>query len=83
MTPFSSFSRPRTSGLATVELRGDCPRVTVEVLDAICRAQDKNRTELVNEILNAWAKQKLVEASLIARVTRGNPDAAEFLGELA
>lgn len=63
-----------------VELRGDCPRVTVDVLDALCRAQDKSRTELVNEILNGWAKQKLIEASLIARVTRGNPDVAEFVG---
>lgn len=77
---FTAFSRPRTSGLAMVELRGDCPRVTVDVLDALCRAQDKSRTELVNEILNGWAKQKLIEASLIARVTRGNPDAAEFVG---
>lgn len=66
--------------MATVELRGDCPRVTVEVLDAICRAQDKSRTELVNEILNDWAKQRLIEASLIARVTCGNADAAEFVG---
>ncbi len=77
MTP-SSLSRPRTSSSSTVELRGDCPRLTVDVLDAIANARRISRTELVNEILGNWAGQQLHEASLVARVTRGNPDAAEY-----
>lgn len=76
----AQFSRPRSSDATTVELRGDCPRLTVEVLDAVANARRINRTELVNVILGEWARQQLMEASLVARVTRGNPEAAEFFG---
>lgn len=74
------FSRPRNPEAASVELRGDCPRLTVEVLDAVANARRINRTELVNQILGDWARQQLVEASLVQRVTRGNPEAADFFG---
>lgn len=73
-----SLSRPRTSTSGAVELRGDCPRLTVDVLDAVSNARRISRTELVNEILGDWSKQQLTEASLLLRVTRGNPDAAEW-----
>lgn len=80
MTSVSALSRPRTASGSTVELRGDCPLLTIEVLDAISNVRRISRTELVNEILGDWAKQRLTEASLVARVTRGNPEAAEFFG---
>lgn len=73
------MSRPRTSlNASSVELRGECPRLTVDVLDAVSNARRINRTELVNQILGEWAQQQLLESSLIARVTRGNPEAADF-----
>jgi len=80
MTSVSALSRPRTGTGSTVELRGDCPLLTIEVLDAISNVRRISRTELVNEILGDWAKQRLTEASLVVRVTRGNPEAAEFFG---
>lgn len=72
------MSRPRSSSTQAVELRGECPRLTVDVLDAISNARRISRTELVNEILGEWARQQLHEASLVARVTRSNPDAADY-----
>jgi hypothetical protein len=75
------MSRPRSPDSPTVELRGDCPRLTVEVLDAVANARRICRTELVNSILSEWANQQLHEASLVRRVTRGNPAAAEWFDE--
>lgn len=75
----SPFSRPRNPDAVLVELRGQCPRLTVDVLDAVARARGTNRNEIVNDILSKWADQQLTEASLIARVTRGNPELSEVL----
>ncbi|WAC72088.1 hypothetical protein OU995_21325 [Roseateles sp. SL47] len=68
------------SGEKQVELRGPCPSSIVAVLDAVSLHNGTTRTELVNQILGAWAKQEATKASLIARVLRGNPSAAEELG---
>ena len=57
----------------SVELRGSCPRVVVDVLDAFSSARRMSRTDLVNQILRKWAKDRLHEATLLQRVTRGNP----------
>ncbi len=57
----------------TVELRGQCPREVVDVLDAFCSARRLNRQELVNRILKRWAMERLHEANVLANVTRGNP----------
>jgi hypothetical protein len=73
-------SRGRSDGTLQVELRGMCPRLTVDVLDAVASARGLNRTDLVNELLSKWAEQQLREASLIARVTRGNPEVADAFG---
>lgn len=70
------FQRSPTA--TSVELRGECPRQTVDVLDAISAARRISRTELVNQVLGEWARQQLHEASLIHRVTRGNPGVAEL-----
>ena len=70
------MSRQRSTD--AVELRGDCPRLTVDVLDAISSARRISRTELVNQVLSEFTRQQLLEASLVQRVTRGNPEASEF-----
>lgn len=61
----------------TVELRGQCPREIVDVLDAFCAARRLNRQELVNRILRRWAMDRLHEATVLQRVTRGNPVLAD------
>ena len=57
----------------TVELRGPCPKETVDVIDAVAHAKRIDRTAMVNRILAEWAEQKLLESQCIERVTRGNP----------
>lgn len=57
----------------TVELRGPCPKDTVDVIDAVAHAKRLDRTSMVNRILAEWAEQKLLESQCIQRVTRGNP----------
>lgn len=57
----------------TVELRGPCPKDTVDVIDAVAHAKRLDRTSMVNRILAEWAEQKLLEAKTISRVMRGNP----------
>ncbi len=54
----------------TTELRGPCPKDTVDVIDAVSMARRMSRTELVNEILTEWAKARLHEAELITRLSR-------------
>lgn len=56
-----------------VELRGNCSRRTVDMLDAVSSARRITRIELVNRILNKWAKEQWHEANVVHRVTRGNP----------
>lgn len=65
----TEMATPETS----VELRGDCPREIVDVLDAISQARRQTRGQLVNEILAAWVDQKRHELMMVERVTRGNP----------
>lgn len=57
----------------TVELRGQCPKDVVDVVDAVAHARRLDRTSMVNLILSEWAEAKAYEAQCIARVTRGNP----------
>jgi hypothetical protein len=54
-----------------VELRGNCPRDIVDVLDAVSQSRRSTRMELVNQILREWVDGKLLEAELIRRVTGG------------
>lgn len=60
-----------------VELRGNCPRSIVDVIDGWRRSQRMNRAEAVNYILRAWAVNKLHEMNLVGRLARGNPLLAE------
>ena len=63
-----------------VELRGECPKDIVSVLDAVSIARGITRTDLVNEVLGLYAKQAVREANSVHRVLRGNPAAAEAFG---
>lgn len=67
-------------GDSTTELRGECPRQVVNVLDAVSMARDKTRTALVNEILGAWAEKVLHETNLVQRIAGGNPTQPEADG---
>lgn len=73
-----AFSRGGTS--QTAELRGECPRTILNVLDAVSMARDKTRTALVNEILGHWARTVMHESSLVQRLTEGNPPIPESSG---
>lgn len=64
------------------ELRGECPRTTVNVLDAVSIARDMTRTALVNEILGDWAKKKAHEAMMIHKLGGINPATADTAGAL-
>lgn len=63
-----------------VELRGECPRNTVNVLDAVSMARDQTRTSLVNEILGEWAAKRVHEASLVQRIAGCNPALPDISG---
>ena len=63
-----------------VELRGNCPREVVDVLDAVSQAKRISRMELVNRILCEWKDLKVHESNLIHRVTRSNGSVTESDG---
>jgi hypothetical protein len=67
-------------GGETVELRGECPRRIVDVLDAVAVARDKTRIQIANEVLGAWADKVLHEATLVQRVIQRNPTRPETTG---
>jgi hypothetical protein len=68
-----NFTAADMANDTTLELRGQCPRETIDVLDAVSAARRMSRTELVNSILASWVVDRLNEARMIERVTRGNP----------
>lgn len=67
----------------TTELRGECPRWILDVLDAISLSRRISRTELVNQILAAEAKRLVMELNVLARVARGNPELADMAPDLS
>ena len=56
----------------STELRFKCPRLVVNVIDAVSLAQRKERFELVNEILTAWADDRMREATAVMRIAAGS-----------
>lgn len=62
---------------SAVELRGMCPREIVDMLDAVSLARKIARTELVVQVLQAWADQTMHEASSVMAVSGRNPSSAE------
>lgn len=63
-----------------IELRGMCPRETVDVLDAVSAARSMSRAQIVNEILGDWARQQMHVATVLHRVLRRNPQGPESGG---
>jgi hypothetical protein len=62
------------------ELRIEIPNDDddLQVLDAYCSANpQKNRTSVMRDLLKVWSQNKLHEATLIMRVTGGNPTRSE------
>lgn len=55
------------------EIRFEADQETVAVIDGFCSATGKCRTGFINELLKAWAKDKLHEASVVCRVAGINP----------
>lgn len=52
------------------ELRDLRARISVEtdaVLDAVCRSEGRDRSEIAREVLHAWALQKIAFADSLAR----------------
>lgn len=60
-----------------VELREEIPRDLVDVIDAVSAARGTSRRQMVIDVLHAWASERVHEATVIMRVTRGNPPLAE------
>lgn len=60
-----------------VELRGQTPRQIIDVIDAVSAARRISRMELVNRILSKWTRDQLHEATVVSRVTRGNPPVSD------
>lgn len=52
-----------------VELRGQAPRTLVDVLDAVSAHRRMSRWDLITEILERWADDKMAETTAILRVT--------------
>jgi len=65
----------------TTEFRHDAPLWIAQVMQATAQARGISRAALVNDILGEFCKLRLTEATLIQRMTRGNPDIAEVLTE--
>ncbi|MDD0837883.1 hypothetical protein PSQ40_04795 [Curvibacter sp. HBC61] len=57
----------------TAELRQQVPIDLLQIYDAVSLARGKERFEVVLEVLQKAASQWMHEATLIHRVTRGNP----------
>lgn len=60
-----------------VELRGDCNRDVVDIIDAVAKARRMNRTQVWLEVVEQWAKEKVHEATLVTRMARGKGSDAE------
>jgi hypothetical protein len=50
---------------------------TDAVLEALSRVGGKDKAEISREALDVWAEQKIHEATLIARLTKGEGRAGE------
>ena len=66
-----------------VELRGNCPREVVDVVDGWSQAKGMTRSAAVNLILREWALKKLHEHSVFGRVVKGNPLMSDANGKAA
>ena len=56
-----------------VELRGLCPRIVIDVLDAVSQSKRISRVEQMNRVLAVWARDVVRQATVVQNVTKGNP----------
>lgn len=73
-SPYESMEQQMATPENFVELRGDCPRDVIDVIDAISGARNQSRLVLVNQILAEWVERRLHEHQSISRVRRVNPE---------
>lgn len=68
-------TRPAELNSETAEVRFECAKWVMNVLDAVwmARLHGRSRTVVINEILSEWAEQKRHEASLIHKLTDDKP----------
>jgi len=59
------------------EIRFEIDDQDMAVIDAYCSATGRCRTEVVREILGAWAEKKIHESMLVMRVAGRNPVRSE------
>lgn len=79
------FSRVDGEGHKMAELRCNIKRITMDVIDAEAMAETKehkktggkevSRSEVVNRILDQWAREKIDNARLIVQLADINPTA--------
>ena len=83
MTAPLALHRAAAPDRQKVEVRQDIDRNITDVIDAVARASRASRSEMVESILAAWARRKLMEATLVERLSRGNGPVSESLGDLS
>lgn len=76
----SHFSRARSPGATSVELRGMCPVSVACALDALALARGLDRNTYVVQILSAHVEKEVDAASVLVRALKGNPLLSEDLG---
>ena len=59
------------------EIRVEIPNDELAVLDGYCSATGGSRTDVMRELLAAWAERKLHEATIILRVAGRTPIGSE------
>lgn len=61
---------------AETEIRFEAPVADVQILDAYWMAEGSSRKEVLCSILGLWAQKQRHFASLVTKLTGGNPTAA-------
>ena len=51
------------------DLRAKLHVETDQVLDAVSRATGKDKSEIVREVMQAWAKEEVHKATMVLRLT--------------
>lgn len=59
------------------EIRIEVPVEETYVLDGVCQATGKNRTEVVRELLRDWSEKQLHVATIVVRMAGRNPTSPE------
>jgi hypothetical protein len=54
------------------DLRASISATADQVLEAIALATERTKQEVVRDVLDKWADQKLHETTLVLRMTRGH-----------